>query len=85
MCLETKICDSKAHRQISCGYDIICNDSLSFLTLAQVHYNCAQIKSTLAMTNAHFMILKSLLVFLYLTQQNIEIYIEVDSNKHHYR
>ena len=81
MWLEAKICHSKACRQISCGYHIICNDSLSFLALAQIHYHCAQIKPTIAITNAHFVVSKSLLVLLYRTQQNIEIYIKDDLNK----
>ena len=79
--VKSKNMPSKACRQISCGYDIICNDSLSFLALAQIHYNCARIKPTLAITNAHLVVSKSLLVLLNLTQQNIEIYIEDDLNK----
>ena len=84
MWLGVKICHIKACCQISSYHDNICNDSLSFLALAQTHYNCVQIKLTLAMTNSHFMVSKSLRVFLHLTQQNIEIYIENNSNKHHY-
>ena len=81
MWLEAKICHSKACRQISCGYVIICNNSLSFLALAQIHYNCAQIKPTLAIKNSYFVASKCLLVLLYRTQHNIEIYIEDDLNK----